>query len=106
MGCARVTFSIAIALLVTAAVTVEGWVLLGEQKWRASGCTSSIPSLLSARSVPNSRGSVVSLEAARDDKKGGYKFGDFTKAIGRKVTGDDDYKVGSCVYVVRWCIGR
>jgi len=39
---------------------------------------------------------LVAFAAKNDDsdnKKSGYKFGDFTKALGRKVTGDENYKV-------------
>jgi hypothetical protein len=34
---------------------------------------------------------------------GGYKFGDLTRAIGRKVTGDNNYQVG---WLVGWLMKR
>ena len=41
------------------------------------------------------RTSVLLWQAAAkdDNEKQGYKFGDLTRAIGRKVTGDDNYQV-------------
>ncbi|CAB9531029.1 expressed unknown protein [Seminavis robusta] len=39
------------------------------------------------------RGRLV-LGAKKDDGKGGYKFGDLTRALGRKVTGDQNYQFG------------
>ena len=87
-------FCIAI-LLVT--LTVEGWVLNNGDSMsstRTLNPSFKIQHVSSSRRKSRGRVSLLSLQAANDDKKG-YKFGDFTKAIGRKVTGDDDYKVNS-----------
>ena len=49
--------------------------------------------------LPESHGRdthVLVAAAKKGNDDGGYKFGDFTRSIGRKVTGDKDYKVRDC----------
>lgn len=92
-----------IAILL-AALPVEGWVSNDGNSIRMSRTSTPsskiqlVSSSSSSRSSNRGRASLSSLQAAKDDKKG-YKFGDFTKGIGRKVTGDDDYKVHSLRYM-------
>jgi hypothetical protein len=78
--------------LVMAAIIVEAWIP-PITMYTGSACIRRI-----AFQPKVSRTEFVVARAKNDDNdkgKSGYKFGDLTRAVGRKVTGDENYQVGS-----------
>ena len=64
-----------IAFVLIIAVAVEAWTNVGHER---------------------ERGAIryVRLFAAKGNgDQGGYKFGDFTRSLGRRITGDENYQV-------------
>lgn len=79
--------------LLTIATSVEAWTIVGRERQKGSGRRHGDLGI---------QGTLVVLAAAKGngDQNGGYKFGDLTRSLGRRVTGDKDYKVrlrGSCM---------
>ena len=83
----------AVWLLITG-IIIEAWVPL------TNTGSSSDQRITSQKNIDRTKVVLTGSNPRDSDNvkssSGGYKFGDLTRAIGRKVTGDENYQVGTC----------
>jgi len=94
-----------VLVILTGAISVEGWTIIISQLGKmTSTCTCTCRVSFLPMNEPSRSWSYRSYRctsmAATDDKNNGYKFGDITKSIGKRVTGDENYKV--CICIGNW----